>query len=89
MLNFDNLPLGNEDKAFLTEIRETLSPNCQNEVFLKFKDFPFYLEPRGDEIYVFNNNTLLYLAKNFSDLIYNFYLEGKPFIEQIEFIEYD
>ena len=74
---------------FLETIREDLSLTSQSEVFLKHKNFCFMLEPHGEEIEVLSDDKSLGLYKNIDDLLLNFLIDGKPFIERISEIEYD
>lgn len=74
---------------FLEDIRIAVGVDSQREVFLKYKDFYFMLEPHGEEIYVRSNGELLGVYKNFDEMMYSFILDGKPFIERISQIEED
>ena len=74
---------------FLETIIEDLSLDSQSEVFLKYKDFYFLLEPHGEKVEVCSNGQTLGEYKTIDDLLLNFFIDGKPFIERISELEYD
>ena len=74
---------------FLEDIKGAVGVDSQMEVFLKYKEFPFVLEPHGEQIDVCSKGEVLGHYKDFADMVNNFMIDGKPFIEQIDEIEYD
>ena len=74
---------------FLEDIRLAVGVDSQREVFLKYKDFCFMLEPHGEEVYVRSKGEILGRYENFDEMIHSFMLDGKPFIERIAQIEED
>ena len=74
---------------FLKDIRLAVGVDSQREVFLKYKDFCFILEPHGEEIYVRSKGEILGCYRNFDEMINSFMLDGKPFIERISEISED
>ena len=59
------------------------------ELDLTFRGFKFGIEPSGESVSVWGKNELLAEYDSFDDMLENFLLDGKPFIEQISEIEYD
>ena len=74
---------------FLESIQKALGVNSQREVFLKYKNFPFVLEPHGEEILVRSMGVMLWRYKDFNEMIYTFKLDEKAFVEQISEIDFD
>ena len=81
--------LNEYDLEFFEDIKQAVGVDSQVEVFLKYKDFLFMLEPHGEEINVCSKGELLGRYKNFDDMAKNFMLDGKPFIERVSEIEYN
>ena len=74
---------------FLEDIKQAVGVDSQMEVFLRYKEFPFMLEPHGEQIDVRSKGEVLGCYDNFDDMAKNFMLDGKTFIERIDEIEYD
>ena len=79
--------LNEDDAAYLADLREGIIN--QNELDLTFRGFKFGIEPSGESVSVWGKNELLAEYDSFDDMLENFLLDGKPFIEQISEIEYD
>lgn len=75
--------------SFLNSIKSAVGIDSQREVFLKYNDFYFFLEPHGEEIAVRSKGLLLGYYKNFDEMVNSFIIDGKPFIERISEIEYE
>lgn len=75
--------------GFLEDIKQAVGVDSQMEVFLRYKEFPFMLEPHGGQIDVRSKGEVLGHYKNFDDMAKNFMLDGKPFLARIDEIEYD
>ena len=89
MIDLKNVLNNEKQIEFLETIIEDLSLNSQSEVFLKYKDFCFLLEPHGEKVEIFSNGQTLGVYKNINDLFLNFLIDGKSFIERIAELEYD
>ena len=89
MIDLKNVLNNEKQIEFLETIIEDLSLNSQSEVFLKYKDFCFLLEPHGEKVEIFSNGQTLGVYKNVNDLFLNFLIDEKPFIERIAELEYD
>ena len=76
-------------KEFLEDIKQAVGVDSQKEVFLRYKEFSFFLEPHGERIDVCGKGAVLSSYDNFDDMANNFMIDGKPFIERIGEIEYD
>lgn len=74
---------------FLEDIKVAVGIDSQMEVFLRYKEFPFMLEPHGEQIDVCSKGAVLGSYDDFDDMANNFIIDGKPFIERISEIEYD
>lgn len=74
---------------FFENIKKAVGIDSQMEVFLKYKEFPFVLEPHGEQIDVCSKGKILGTYDNFDVMANNFIIDGKPFIELIDEIEYD
>ena len=81
--------LNKEDLQFLLDIKTSLDTDSQCEVFLKYKDIYILLEPHGPNIVVYVNGKEIAKYLTFDEMIYQFILDGKPFIERISEIEYE
>lgn len=79
--------LNEEGAAFLADLREGLKN--QNELDLTFHGFRFGIEPSGESVSVWGKDKLLAEYDSFDDMLENFLLDEKPFIEQLSEIEYD
>ncbi len=79
--------LNEEDATFLADLREGIIN--QNELELNFHGFRFGIEPSGESVSVWGKDELLAEYNSFDDMLENFLLDGKPFIEQLSEIEYD
>ena len=44
--------MNGDSMFFLNDIRDAIAIDSQREVFLRCKDFRFFLEPHGEEIFV-------------------------------------
>ena len=75
--------------VFLEDIRLAVGVDSQVEVFLKYRNFPFVLEPHGERIDVFSKGEILGSYENFDDMAKSFMIDGKSFLERITDIEYD
>ena len=75
--------------GFLEDIKQAVGVDSQMEVFLRYKEFPFMLEPHGEQINVCSKGEVLGRYDNFDDMAKNFMLDGKPFLAHIDEIEYD
>ena len=89
MLDLKNFLIDEKQREFLQTIIEDLSLDSQSEVFLKYKDFCFLLEPHGEKVEVFSNGQTLGVYQTIDDLFLNFLIDGKSFIERISELEYD
>lgn len=78
-----------ENKDLLKDIQQALDVDSQCEVFLRYKDFLFFLEPHGKKIEVKSCGKVLGRYNSFEEMINNFTLEGKSFVERISEIEYE
>lgn len=74
---------------FLEDIKSAVGVDSQMEVFLRYKDLPFMLEPHGEQLDVCSKGEVLGSYKNFDDMAKNFMIDGKSFVERINEIEYD
>ncbi len=78
-----------EDLQFLLDIKSTLDVNSQCEVFLRYNNIFIMLEPHGEKISVYINGEFIDTYLSFDDMVVNFLVEGKPFIEKISEIDYE
>lgn len=88
MSNYRQDVLNAYDLEFIEDIKKAVGIDSQVEVFLKYKNFSFLLEPHGVEICVYSNGELLGRYKDFDNMAKNFLIEGKSFIDCISEIEY-
>ena len=74
---------------FIETIKQAVGLDSQMEVFLRYKEFPFVLEPHGEQLDVCSKGVVLGSYDSFDDMANNFIIDEKPFIERIDEIEYD
>ena len=86
MINFSEYIKDKDDLEFIIEISQAL--DCLNEIPLAFKDKSFSVEPTCGQIWVYEEiDTPPLKFVDFEDFCFNYMLDGKPFIEQIAFVE--
>ena len=88
-MDFTKYTTDKDELEFLGNIHIAVGIDSQSEVFLKYKDFPFFLEPHGRKIEVYSRGECLGIYQDIDDLFLNFMIDGKPFIERIADIDYD
>lgn len=88
MIDLKKYNFEEDDLHFLQEIRRALSKDYQNEVELLYKGKYFSLEPINGKVVVFGFGENL-VFDSVDDLFLSFMIDGKPFIEQLDNIEYE
>ena len=79
----------NNRKDFLEMIKAAVGVDSQMEVFLKYRDFSFMLEPHGEQVDVRSSGKLLGSYKSFEEMVNSFEINGEPFIKCVDEIEFD
>ncbi len=75
------------DISFMQELYEIVSG--QSDVKLRYKSWGFLLEPLGTKIEIWHEGECVAKFESLDDMLLNYLLDGKPFIEQVEYIDYE
>ena len=81
--------MNGDSMFFLNDIRDAIAIDSQREVFLRCKDFRFFLEPHGEEIFVRQDDKILKKYKNFDEFLSDFKINDVLFVSLLSEIEYD
>ena len=78
-----------EKSDFLTSIKDALSVDSQSEIFLRYGDFHFLLEPHGEEIEVKTDGKIIAVYPNFDSFKLNFKINDISFCDIVFDLELD
>ena len=88
MIDLSKYNLTETEMLFLEDLRIDLE-NSQVPVELKCGDYSFLIEPGNGGAEVWRFGVMIGEFKTIDDLLLNFFIDGKPFIERIPELEYD
>ncbi len=88
MIDFKKYSLDENNVEFLKDLYACVE--CQNEIDLRYKEnFVFTFCPSGSSVFIYDDkpdNPQQF--DNLDEMLLNFMIDGKPFIEQIDEIDY-
>lgn len=88
MIDFKKYVNDEENISFLEDLRYEMQVS-HSEVVLEYKGYTFSVEPILDKIEIYDNTKeCVAIFDSFDDFLLNFKLEGKPFIELLDDIDY-
>ncbi len=86
MIDINKCLTDEDDLSFIQELRDFVE--TQRSVELCYFDFSFLLEPLGRRVEIWCNGECVSSYDSFDDMLLNYFLDGKPFIEQIAYIDF-
>ena len=88
MIDLLNYVKNESDKQFLRDLLNDLKLS-QMPVNLVCGNYSFYVDPCGSGAEVWHLGEMVGKFETIEDLFFKFYIDGKPFIEQLSEIEYE
>ncbi len=89
MIDYKKYFLTEDDISLLEDVKYTVFEE-QLQLSLSCGDYSFLLEPVGfSGVQVWRNNEKIAEYSTFDELLLNFKIDGKPFIERVQDIEYE
>lgn len=87
MIDYSKYDLDADSVDFIKEMKE-FCIDSQNEISLQYGNYPFFLEPSGNEIRVVDCTGVTGEYSDFDDFLINHKINGKSVIEIIRELEY-
>ena len=89
MIDLYKYNLTKEDLTFLEDLICDIVDSQMSVTLIFDNKYSFQIDPCGNEFEVWRLGKKINTFKDLDDLLYNFILDGKPFIEQLSQIVYD
>lgn len=89
MIDLNKYNLNNDDYIFFEDLIYNLVESQFAITLIFDNSFSFQIDPCGCEFQVWHCGTMISKYKDLDDLLFNFKLDNKPFIEQLNKIEYE